>query len=336
MGKSIFITLDYELFLGNKTGTVQNCLVKPMSELMNVLNKYEVKVTLFVDCAYLYRLNQLMDHYPALQDDFNKIIDSLRRYNEEGHEIQMHFHPQWLYSNYDGTKWNLDFEHYKLSDVEPTLLKTSFTELKQLVETLCNCKMTAYRAGGYCLETYREYVTLFRENGIEIDSSVVPRSYLSSDSVFYDYRNAPNKEIWRFSTSVSKEDVNGQMIELPVSTYSLFGFSYYFTKIMRIISSRKGSYQWGDGVSIFASGTMSQKVRDKFLRIFRKGIYTCSFDGTSSSKLEYSFNQQADIMTIVSHPKCFTTSSLVDLENFIKRHIRNDKFRVVSECSKMI
>ncbi len=30
---NVYFTLDYELFLGEKTGTPENCLIRPMDEL---------------------------------------------------------------------------------------------------------------------------------------------------------------------------------------------------------------------------------------------------------------------------------------------------------------
>ena len=59
-----FITLDYELFLGEKTGTVDGCLVKPMDALLRVLDKYGIKANVMVDAAYLLRMKQFVGKNP--------------------------------------------------------------------------------------------------------------------------------------------------------------------------------------------------------------------------------------------------------------------------------
>jgi len=40
---NILITLDYELFNGEKSGSVNNSLITPMQELLKVLDKYNFK-----------------------------------------------------------------------------------------------------------------------------------------------------------------------------------------------------------------------------------------------------------------------------------------------------
>lgn len=50
---NVFFTIDYELFLGGNTGTVRNCLIRPLNALTELLDKYQIKLTLFVDAAYL-------------------------------------------------------------------------------------------------------------------------------------------------------------------------------------------------------------------------------------------------------------------------------------------
>ena len=56
-----YITLDYELFMGARTGSINNSLIKPMTELDLMLDKYNIRTNLFVDSAYLLRLKQLKD-----------------------------------------------------------------------------------------------------------------------------------------------------------------------------------------------------------------------------------------------------------------------------------
>ena len=45
---NVFFTIDYELFLGGNTGTVRNCLIRPLNALTELLDKYQIKLTLFM------------------------------------------------------------------------------------------------------------------------------------------------------------------------------------------------------------------------------------------------------------------------------------------------
>ena len=107
----LFITLDYELFMGKKTGSVESCLLSPMNSFISMLDRYGIKATIFVDAAYLLRLSELKDKHDKLKSDFELISDHLKCLEQDGHDIQLHFHPQWIYSDYDSKQWIMDFEH---------------------------------------------------------------------------------------------------------------------------------------------------------------------------------------------------------------------------------
>ena len=74
---NLIITLDYELFLNDITGTVNNCLIKPMQEIQKICEKHDFKLTIFVDAAYLYRLTELKKDYPALEEDYKNTVDNI-------------------------------------------------------------------------------------------------------------------------------------------------------------------------------------------------------------------------------------------------------------------
>ena len=56
--KQILLTFDFELFLGSRSGTVDNCLIKPTQELMKVLVPNNLSAIFFVDTLYLHRLKK--------------------------------------------------------------------------------------------------------------------------------------------------------------------------------------------------------------------------------------------------------------------------------------
>ncbi|KAA3703073.1 polysaccharide deacetylase family protein, partial [Bacteroides salyersiae] len=192
----ILITLDYELFMGKKTGSVESCLLSPMNSFISMLDRYGIKATIFVDAAYLLRLSELKDKHDKLKSDFELISDHLKCLEQDGHDIQLHFHPQWIYSDYDSKQWIMDFEHYKLSDLPENVLRTSFYSARLLLEEIIGKKIIAFRAGGYSLPTYSGYIDLFKLNGIKIDSSVLRGAYVDSKYQKYDYRNIPKASIY--------------------------------------------------------------------------------------------------------------------------------------------
>ena len=57
---NIYITLDYELFFGPDSGTVENCIIEPTEQLLNIVDPLGVKFVCFVDSGYLLALEKQM------------------------------------------------------------------------------------------------------------------------------------------------------------------------------------------------------------------------------------------------------------------------------------
>lgn len=320
--------------MGNKTGTVEKCLIIPTQHLMKVFEKYGVEGTFFVDCAYLYQLNKLKDIYPQLNKDYCDIVANLKWLVSNKQEIQMHFHPQWLYSNYDGKEWKLDFEHYKLSDVEPDLLLESFCKGRILLEDIIGKDICAYRAGGYCLSDYTNFPELFRQNHIVIDSSVVPGKSISDGSVYYDYSHVPQKEKWNISNDIATEDIDGEFLEVPVTLCSNGKYVYFKHKIREIFNKTISTDIWGDGQNIFMRNNPKGVIESFFSRlrwIFTPSTGICSIDGYTSAYLSTSIKSKSDTVILVSHPKCLSPESIFYLEEFLNKYSKVIKCQGISK-----
>ena len=322
--KTLYFTFDYELYLGNVTGSVENCLIIPTEHLCRVFDKHNVKATFFVDCAYLYMLDSLKEQFPKLDEEFNIIVKNLKWLSSNGHDIQMHFHPQWIYSKYDGITWQLDFTHYKLSDVEPEYLQSSFSKGRMLLEKIVGKEICAYRAGGFCLSDYLDFPTLFMKNHIKIDSSVVPGKKLDDGCVKYNYEKVPTKSVWHFSSNLTKEDPNGCFVEVPISLHKNGKIVYLKHKINELFDKHNNTRMWGDGKSIFMKNSSQNKVKkilNRALWLFRANDIMCSIDVYNSAYLTSMIKRgNSDSIVLVSHPKCLTPEGLNYLEAFLDKY----------------
>lgn len=328
----IRLTLDYELFLGDKTGTVEKCLIEPMEALRSVLNKNGIKITLFVDAAYLLRIRNL-SNIPELNNDYGTVCSYLEELSRDGHELQFHFHPQWLYSNYKESAWSMDLDHYKLSDVEEDYLQESFSEALGIVRSVSRNEVNAYRAGGYSIQTYKNVSALFKKNGIKIDSSVMPGGVVLEEKHYYDFRKAPKKSSWKFSTDVIKEDITGSFIEVPITT-QIPKTTIHYLYLKKGLSAKHGPFKvWGDGRSIDTTGSRLQRITDKVNKLFRPCILAASIDNIMSENLfEIYRTNPYKCLTIIGHPKNFTNKSIQNVKSFIEI-AKNDCFKTISQIS---
>lgn len=331
---NIFLTLDYELFLGDVAGTPENCLIRPMNALCNSLDKYNIKFIIFVDAAYLLRMFQLKEIYHQIKKDYELVVNHLKQLRTHGHDIQLHFHPQWLYSNWneEENRWQLVLDHYKLSDMEKEFAFNSFGEAKDLLDNTIEKITYAFRAGGYSLETFTDYIELFKKNGICIDSSVSRGAIEKSKYQEYDYRNIPKEIIYQFDNSIKEESQTGGFKELSISSCT-WNPVYYFTVIRPKLLFYYPQIIFKDGQSIISK--IKYNHLNKLNKLFQKKIFQASIDGVMSTVIddvyEYAVNKGQKNLVFIGHPKNLSDQSIRNLEYFVK-----EKFNKVTFATTQI
>lgn len=321
-----YITLDYELGMGRYTGTPEKCLIEPMKHLEEMVDKYGVKMNVFVDAAYLIQLRKLKENYPQLQVDYETISNHIKQLDAAGHAIQLHLHPQWIYSDYDGGRWRLDMDHYKLSDMPIEEQKKLIIEGTELLNSLTTKPVKAFRAGGYSIENFSQLYDTFLFVGIEIDSSVFRGNKAKGKFNNFDYRKVPLKTSWRFLRSIKEEDNSGQMIEYPISTIVVQAIRYLINKhsnhhIHDNISESR--IKWGDGKPIGAPvGRIKQIIRKIEMLLGEKAIRASIEESVNLEKV-YHYSRkhyQGEDFVIIGHPKAISQYNIAVLERFIQNH----------------
>jgi len=331
---NVFLTIDYELFLGEKTGTPENCLILPTKCFVKMLDKFNVKATVFVDAAYLLRLFQLKDTFHTLSKDYSIVCDNILELSDKGHDIELHFHPQWINSLYNSRNWELKSKQYKLSNLPREIALNSLAESKNLLESIIGRQIHAFRAGGFSLDTFDNYIQFFNNNNITIDSSVLRGEYIDSYLHSYDYRNIPNKTLYSFSSQINCEDPNGKFIELSISTFPINSIHYLIkNKFAEFIFDSK--LAWGDGLGI-GYGNFSNKLEQKIKKLFRGMNLSASMENFSSLLLPYVFSKFTSTIddtnfVAIGHPKVFSQGSIQQVEKFIMKIIDSNVFMTCSD-----
>ncbi len=319
---NVYLTLDYELFLGEKTGTPENCLIRPMDELCKVADKHKFKFVIFVDATYLLRMRQLKGQFKEVDRQYDLVSTHVKSLAEQGHDIELHFHPQWLYSIWDeeSQEWKMDRDHYKLSDLPLEEANTSLKAAKELLDSVVGYKTIAYRAGGFCLNEFEDFKETFKELGLKYDSSVAQYGHIASKVHYYDYRRIPKEQIYRFSDSIKKKDVSGEFTELSITGFRFTPWYYQF--IVRPIKlSSSHSLRYGDGKVI---SDKQNFVLHKLKSLFRPFAQLASIDGGSSNLMELYHNRIVKTgyqeMIMIGHPKNTTSVELENLDSFLAKH----------------
>ena len=312
--KVVNITFDYELFFGANTGTIQNCLINPTNRLIDLAKKKNAKFVFFIDAGYLFKLNQF-SNYDKADSDLNLITEQLRLLVREGHEIGLHIHPHWEDCSFDGKKWIIKTERYKLSDFKPDQVEEIVDKYCKSLEDIIGKKISSFRAGGWCIQPFAGIKNALLKNNLLIDSTVYKNGYHQFTAHAYDFRKAPDLSEWKFSDNECVIDEKGAFLELAITPDRIppqFYYSLYFK--MRV---DPGSYKpEGDG----------EWLKDK-KRIYRQfhsstAHFACC-DGYFASRLIGILDKQIDKgqnrMVVLGHPKSLAKCSYAYLEKFIDR-----------------
>lgn len=323
---NIYLTFDYELFLGPRTGTVEKCLLEPTQRIMEIGKRYGVCFTFFVDVLYLLKAKEYIGMSEIIRQNYDLVCQQIIDLAKEGHSIQLHLHPQWYYSTYNlnQEEWQLDFEHYSLDacpkqDVEK-MVKDGMQKLKEL----SGQSVTAFRAGGYCFPQNPGYADLLYKYGIRKDSSVFMYRMESASFWNFDYSNIIDYERYRFNDSANTAIENGRFEEYPIASAKMLP-CYCIPKrlIIGLIYKKKGSVS-GDGLGVGARRSVSAKMWSIFNLMTHSIILPASIDSKKSvfldSIIKSAVRKESDIFVIIGHPKNTSELGLIKLNDICKKY----------------
>ncbi len=319
--KTILLTFDYELFL-KESGTIETCLINPCNILRGVLNKHKVKATFFVDILYYFKLLQK----PGLNHHSEMFRNQIQHLLTDGHDIELHLHPQWLDAVYENNQWVFpDLKKYRLQQLTQKEIDELFKIGIKLLEDICkpfkpDYKVSSFRAGGLCITPFEPLKSSFIKYNIKIDSSVAKGLVANSQYQNYDFSNIPDLQNYWFGTDPLLKVDNRTFLEIPISVYSKSILDKLREKLLyRHYAYESQPFSQGEGKSL---GPGSQTKLNAFNRILSKvRSYKMPFS------LDYTYPEliinkikKSDKKTInfISHIKFLSKSSLLTIEKLVQ------------------
>jgi len=324
--KKIVLTVDYELFLGEKTGTVEGCMIDPTEKLASLLDKNDSKMTVFWDILHFYKLLEYENDHPELKQDRIAIELQIQNLAQKGHDVQLHIHPHWLDAKYLDGKWKFIYDHFRLHSLskrkDPDDIRTILgcvTISKKLMENIvrkvdAEYNVYAFRAGGYQIEPFYEIRRAFSGNDIFVDSSVCPGIKNDGNIGSYDFTNFCNQKYYKFDLDLDRTNNDGKFIEVPISSVAvpLFRRIYYVLlrrlKYKHLESGRKGS---GSGGTLNDSNNIITKIHSI---IFKRKHQMLTTDSSFREKYNYLLSKVENHSTQILHPKLLNNHT-IDLLN---------------------
>ena len=299
--KKIILSFDYELFFGDRSGTVKKTLIEPTDLLMDALEKNGLRGNFFIDYLMFRALEKDIDD-ERVASDLTLLKQQVRDMVRRGHRIELHLHPHWIDARYNGDgTWNFEnFTHYSLislgKDVVTSMFKEGVAYLKLLIYDVApNYKVCAFRAGGWAVQPFSHICDGLRATGISIDSSSCYGTYEHHDYSQFDFREIPHKAIYKFQDDLNVECHKGEFIEIPISSYRRL----LMYKGLDWISKRYSTVmtRMTDG----SHGRKTEKMQNRRPHLFNYCMLTMSISTFSCVLL--SIFSIKPLLVYIDHPK---------------------------------
>jgi hypothetical protein len=346
MKKNLLITFDYEVFLGARSGQAYENILKPTEKIRSILNPRGIKAIFFVDTTYLMTLEKYSASYPACAKDLSDIGNQLRQLLRDGHYIFPHIHAHWLDAVYNGDthQFNLTninrYRFHSLVESDRELVfKGSFSILSSILhKENPNYKINGYRAGGWSIQPFTDFLPYFKENGIEYDFSVMQRLYQFSNAQYFDFTDIPEKPIYRFKDDVTKEDASGPFTQISSTIIDVKPHVRHLDRLHRKILFRLlKDHTFARGI-----GQQSKNIHndgpasDKGYSTNNTTVEPASLELLSIVKLPtyYKYLKNNNYIHFVSHPKMLSKHNLYASLQFVKYAYTH--YEIESDFLKMI
>jgi hypothetical protein len=308
MKTKILLTYDYELFLGNRSGSVKDCIIDPTNKILELHRKSKTNAIFFIDCTYLIALNRLQHinkcrvNYALISEQINEIISL-------NHKIYPHIHPHWHDAIYleKEDQWDLsNIRYYKFESLPGELKEYYFKNSIEIINGFVKNKypINSYRAGGWSIQPFAQFKSYFQKYGIKNDLSVIPGKLIKSNAHSFDFKMEKTTAMYQFNEEVNIPEIHGEFNEYPIS-------SIEFRKIEKWIDFKLSAIQ------------NKLKTRNNYktinVEIFKEFDYFTTNKRIASSfealnvlrviKIIYSLNT-SNYYHFISHPKLINSIDL--------------------------
>lgn len=214
---------DWEIY-GDGTGDPVKLMFDPAKQLLDICDTYGAKYTFYAEIGQ--QLHMLDASAPIWREYAQTWEEVLKDAIVRGHDVQLHFHPQWIGAKLQNNTWKLDYRKWNTGSLSFDLLDEWIGKGTAYIRNLLNpvqsdYELLSYRAGGWmCQPSTNIYKTL-KNHGIVCDASVLKGRYKKFEGGGYiDFRHAPSQfEPWEVNPDdFARLKPGSDLWELPVYT----------------------------------------------------------------------------------------------------------------------
>lgn len=324
------MTFDYELFLGERSGSVTKCLIEPTNFLIQLFDKYRItNAIFFVDTTYLMRLKN--EGHIETNKDYKIISEQLVRLLNKGHYVFPHIHPHWLDAVYlnDSNQWKLsDHSKYRFHNLNDTakaeLFNGSIAILNEIFKSAVKSHpIDCYRAGGWSIQPFEDFKPFFAKHKITNEFSVVKGFRNLSDAQYFNFSDCPEKSIYKFNDNPCIESEQGEFKEFTISVVEIKPLTYLLGKLWGKFLWKIGNRSIGDGISMVMKEGNITNGKKEFIRSDVKEMLSVELLTLTKLRVYKKFVSTNNFIHFISHPKMLSPHNLNCFDALVKHIITN-------------
>jgi hypothetical protein len=277
------LTDDWEL-RGNGAGDIEEIQFRPMRELVGIYNRHGVRSTFNAEVMQQLTFRKFEREYPELRrlaDEWDAhVVDAYR----DGHDIQLHLHPQWTKAEYAGGRWKLSGDWSILNYDEETafrLLSAGKEYLENLLRPVnADYRAVSFRSGSSIIAPSPFILSTLARLGIRLDMSIVGGMYHDTRNVQIDYRQAEEDFLPYYPQMTDARKVSDkEEIIVCVPVQHFYGSRLAFAETLASFAARRAgrlvssSKTTGQSMEKYSEEEWGEKRHaNRLLRIYEKGV----------------------------------------------------------------
>ena len=186
------LTHDWEL-RGDGSGDIEQIQFAPLRRLLEIYRKHDARTIFLPDLMQQIRFRQLESEHHELKSLADKWDEHVREAFRQGHDIQLHLHPQWRDGRYQDGRWHLNGDWSILNynhDAAYAMLAAGKDYLEKLLRPIDpSYRCVAFRAGALAAAPSDHLFKSLANLGIQLDVSIAGGLFVEDGNIQLDYRD---------------------------------------------------------------------------------------------------------------------------------------------------
>jgi hypothetical protein len=276
---------DWELS-GNGSGDIRELQFRPMRQLVNIYNANGIRGSFNAELMQQLSFRKYQEAHRELRELADEWDHNVRETFRQGHDIQLHIHPQWSQAEYDGGGWKLRGDwsilNYEAKTAYQMLLagKEYLERLLRPIDASYRC--VSYRSGSWCIAPSPHLLAQLVKLGIVFDMSIVGGIRYDTKNIQLDYSHCEEDFLPYYPVMTDARQVSNKPEPIVcVPTNHFFGsrrqvFKHHAQKVLGKVKQQFGSGRNATtdvrSVEVYGQEWAQKSHQSVTTRLYEKGL----------------------------------------------------------------